>query len=67
MHRPETNNKTLPTRMPPIIGQQKQTQYPGRHKDTSGKWLWSGEDNEIPCGDRDVRGNIELTGGWHDQ
>ena len=42
------NNKTLPTRLPSIEGQQKETQYPGWHKGTTRKRLWSGEDNEIP-------------------
>ena len=35
--------------------------------DTTGKGLWSGEDNEVPWGDRDVWGNIKTTGGWQYQ
>ena len=45
MWKPKTNNKTRPTRLPPMDGQQKQTQYPGWHKDTTKKGLWGGEDN----------------------
>ena len=48
MLKPETDNKTLPTRLPPIEGQQKETQCLGWHKDTTGKGLWSGEDNRVP-------------------
>ena len=44
----ETNNKTLPKRLPSIERQQKETQYPGWYKDTKGKELWSGEDDEVP-------------------
>ena len=44
-------------------GQRKETQYPGWHKDTTRKGLWGGEDNEVPSGDMDVWGNIEITGG----
>ena len=51
MWKPETNNKTLPTRLPLMEEQQKETQYPGWHKDTTGKGLWSKKDNEdiIQC------------------
>ena len=48
-------------------GQQKESQYPGWHKDTTRKGLWIGEDDEVPLGDRDVLGNIEMTGVWWDQ
>ena len=41
----ESNNKTLPTRLPPMVGQQKEMQYPGWYKDTTGKGLWSGDDD----------------------
>ena len=37
MWKPETNNKTLPTRQHLMVGQQKETQYPGYHKDTTRK------------------------------
>ena len=53
-----TNNKILPTRLPPMEGQQKKIQYPGWHKDTTRKGLWSEADDEISQGDRKVRGNI---------
>ena len=46
----------------PMEGQQKEIQYPGWDKDTTGKGLWNGKDNEVPWGDRDVWGNIEMTG-----
>ena len=52
---------------PQMEGQQKETQYPGWNKDTTRKGLWSGEDNEVSRGDRDVWGNIEMTGDWRDQ
>ena len=38
MRKPKTDIKTLE-------GQQKEIQYPGWHKDTTGKGLWSVEDN----------------------
>ena len=56
----------MPTQLSPMEGQQKEIQYPGWHKDTTGKWLWSGENNEVPWGDNDVWGNIEMTGGRPD-
>ena len=34
--------------MPSMEGQQKEIQYPGWHKDNTGKGLWSGEDDEVP-------------------
>ena len=58
MWKSETNNKRLPTRLPPIEEQQKEIQYPGWHKDTIGKGLWSGEDDEVPYGDKDIWGNM---------
>ena len=33
--------------MPPMEEQQKEIQYPGWHKDTTGKELWSGENDEV--------------------
>ena len=48
-------------------GQQKEIQYPGWHKDTTGKGLWCGEDNEVPWEDMDVWGNIKTMDGWRDQ
>ena len=54
----DTDNKTLPSRFPPMDGQQKETQYPEWHKDTTGKRLWGGENNEDPQGNKDNRGNI---------
>ena len=57
----------IPTKLPQMEGQQKETQYPRWHKDTTGKGLWSGEDNEFLQGNEDVRGNIELIDGWRDQ
>ena len=39
-------------------GQKNKIQYPRWHKSTIGKWLWGGADDEIPQGDRKVRGNI---------
>ena len=50
-------HKTLPS----MEGQQKEIQYPGWHKDTAGKELWSGEDNGVPKGDREVWGNMKTT------
>ena len=41
------NNETLPTSLPPMEGQQKEIQYPVCHKDTTGKGLWSGENDEV--------------------
>ena len=44
------NNKhaeTLPTRLPTMEGQQKETQYLKWHMDTTGKKLWSGKNDEI--------------------
>ena len=60
---PETNTQTLPTRLPPMERQQKEPQYPGWHKNTTKKGMWNEDDNEVPWGDKDVRGNIEITGG----
>ena len=57
----------MPTRLPPMEGQQKEIQYPGWHKDTTRKGLWSGKDDEVLLGDRDVWGNIKMTGDWRDQ
>ena len=51
----------------PMKRQQKEIQYPGWHKDTTGIGLWSVEDNEVPWGDRDVWWNIEIKGGWRNQ
>ena len=51
----------------PIERQQKEIQYPGWHKSTTRKGLWSGKDYEVPLGDRDIWGNVEMTGGWWDQ
>ena len=62
MWKPEPNNKTLPTRMPPME-QQKEIQYPEWHKDITGKGLWSGEDMGFLI-EIDVWENIEITGGW---
>ena len=45
--KPETDNKTLPKRLPPIGEQQKEIQYSGWHKDTTGKGLWSEEDDKV--------------------
>ena len=53
--------------LPTMEEQQKQIEHPGWHKDVAGKGLWSREDNEVPCGDRDIWGNIEMTGCWRDQ
>ena len=50
MQKPNTNNKSLPTRLPPMEGQEKEIQYPGWHKDTTQKGLWIGED-EVLLGD----------------
>ena len=61
MWKPETDNRILPTRLPPIEGQQKETQDLRWHKDATGKVLWIGEDNELS------QGNIDLMDGWQDQ
>ena len=37
MRKPGANNKTLPARLPPMEGQQREIHYPGWHKDTTGK------------------------------
>ena len=50
----------MPTRLPPMEGQQKKIQYPGWHKNTTGKELWSGENDHVSEGNRDVWGNIKL-------
>ena len=39
---------------PPMEGQQKKTHYPGWDKNTTRKGLWSGEDYQVPEGDRDA-------------
>ena len=44
----------------PIEGWQKGIQYSMWHNDTIGKGLWSGEDNEVPKRNRDVRGNADF-------
>ena len=44
MGKPNTNNKTLPKRLFPMKGQQKEIHYPECHKGVTGK----GEDNEVP-------------------
>ena len=67
MWKPETKNKTLPTRQPLLGGQQKEIQYPGWNMDTTGKRLWSEQDNEVPWGDRVVWGYIEMIEGWQDK
>ena len=48
MWKPETNNKTLPTRFPPMDGQHKETWYPRWLKETTRKRLWSGENYRGP-------------------
>ena len=40
-------------------GQQKEIQYPGWHKDTTGKELWSVENDEVSLENRDVWENIK--------
>ena len=40
-------------------GQQKEIQYPGWHKNTTGKELCSGENDEDSKGNRDVWGNVK--------
>ena len=60
MQRPETNNKTLPMKLPPMEGQQKVIQYPGWPKGTTGKKLWSEENDKVSWGNRDDWGNIKL-------
>ena len=47
MQRPKTNNKTLPTILPPMEGQQKEIQYPGDIGALLGKELSSGENDEV--------------------
>ena len=49
MCKAETDNKTLPTSLPPIERQQKETQYPEWHKDNTEKGLWGRENNEWGC------------------
>ena len=44
--------------MTPMEGQQKEIQYPGWHKGTTGKELWSGENDEVSYGNR-CWGNIK--------
>ena len=44
MWKPKTKNKEFPTRMPPMEEQQSEIQYPGWHKDATGKRLWIGKD-----------------------
>ena len=39
MQKPETTNKTLPTRLPPVERQQKGKSNPGWRKDTAWKGL----------------------------
>ena len=46
--------ETLPTKLPPIEGQQKETRYPERPNDITRKGLRSGEVDEITYGVRDV-------------
>ena len=57
----------MPTRLSSIERQQKKTQYPGWHQDTLKKRLWIGKGDEVPLGDKDVWGNIEIEEGWRDQ
>ena len=47
MWKPKSNNKTLPTRLPLMEGQQNKIQ--------------GGADDEVPQGDRKVRGNVNTT------
>ena len=49
----------MSTKLPPIEGLQNEIQYPGWHKDATGKELWSGENDEISLRNRDVWGNIK--------
>ena len=44
-------------------GQQKETQYSGWHKDTTKKGLWSGEDNEVPLGNKEVEAHCQMSFG----
>ena len=37
-------------------GQQKEIQYPGWHRETNGKEFWSGENEEVSLGNKDVQG-----------
>ena len=49
----------MPTRLSLMEGQQKET-ISRWHKDTTGKELWSREDDDVPLGDGDFWGNIEM-------
>ena len=48
----------MPTRHPPMEGQQKEIQYPGWYKDNTWKKLWSAENDKVSYGNKDVWGNI---------
>ena len=45
----------------------KLAKYPEQYKKATGKGLWSGKDNEVSLGDRDVWGNINVMVSWQDQ
>ena len=48
----------MSTRLSPMVWHQKEVQYPGWHKGTTGKELWSGENDEF-LKETDVYGNIK--------
>ena len=54
MRKPEPNSKTLPTKLPLMEGQQKETQYPRCNKETTRKGLLSREDGEVSQRDEGV-------------
>ena len=56
----------MPRGVPPMEGTKK-IQYPERYKNATGKGLWSGEDNEVFQGVRDIWGNINSMSSWRDQ
>ena len=64
MHRVETRDWQLNTAYRNVSNEgitEKNT------RNSTRKGLWSGEDNEVPQGNMDLRGNIDLMEGWRDQ
>ena len=57
----------MSTKLFPMEGQPKETQYSGWHMDTTKKGLWGRKDDEVPLENRDVCENIEMIGDWRDQ
>ena len=59
MRRPNANNQTLPRGVPPMEGH-----YKKYNRNSTGKGLWGGKDNEVSQRKGVVWGNINVIHRW---